>query len=106
MQVLSDIRRIVGDATYTPEDPKQLCNILLVTCYMGTENSSAETKGLAAELARQIGSYHLSIVIDTAISAIIGIFQQVTSMTPRFRAVGGSPRENVALQNIQVLTLK
>lgn len=75
----------------------------MVTCYMGTENSSAETKARAAELASQIGSYHHGIVIDTAISAILGIFQQVTKLAPRFKVQGGSPRENLALQNVQVI---
>ncbi|KAK1129292.1 hypothetical protein K0M31_020420 [Melipona bicolor] len=100
-QVLSDIRKIVGDCEYVPTDPKQLCNTLLVTCYMGTENSSSETKARATELASQIGSYHHSIVIDVAVSAILTIFQQVTKLTPRFKVQGGSPRENLALQNIQ-----
>ncbi|CAL7952374.1 unnamed protein product [Xylocopa violacea] len=100
-QVLSDIRKIVGDCEYVPTDPKQLCNTILVTCYMGTENSSIETKTRAAELANQIGSYHHSIVIDVAVSAILTIFQQVTKLTPRFKVQGGSPRENLALQNIQ-----
>lgn len=102
LQVLSDIRKIVGDFEYVPTDPKQLCNILLVTCYMATENSSSETKTRAAELANQIGSYHHSIIIDAAISAILSIFQQVAKLTPRFKVQGGSPRENLALQNIQV----
>lgn len=70
---------------------------------MGTENSSKETKTKASELASEIGSYHHSIVIDVAISAILGIFQQVTKLTPRFKVQGGSPRENLALQNIQVI---
>ena len=106
MQVLADIRKIVGDVDYVPTDPKQLCNTLLVTCYMATENSTAETKSRAADLASQIGAYHHSIVIDTAISAILGIFNQVTKLTPRFKVQGGSPRENLALQNIQVGILR
>jgi len=101
-QVLADIRKIIGDCEYVPTDSKQLCNTILVTCYMETENSSAETKARAAELASQIGSYHHSIIIDTAISAILGIFRQVTKLSPRFRVQGGSPRENLALQNVQV----
>lgn len=100
-QVLSDIRKIVGDGEYVPTDPKQLCNTILVTCYMGTENSSTETKARAAELAGQIGSYHQTIAIDAAVSAILTIFQQVTKLVPRFKVQGGSPRENLALQNIQ-----
>lgn len=105
-QVLADIRKIVGDCEYVPIGPKQLCNTILVTCYMGTENSSLETKARAAELASQIGSYHHSIVIDTAISAILGIFQQVAKLTPKFKVQGGSPRENLALQNVQVIVLE
>lgn len=97
-----DVQKIVGNPEYIPTDPKELCNTLLVTCYMATENSSSETKSRAAEFAGQIGSYHLSIVIDTAISAILGIFKQISSMAPRFKARGGSPRENLALQNVQV----
>ncbi|XP_046431572.1 glutamine-dependent NAD(+) synthetase isoform X2 [Neodiprion pinetum] len=100
-QVLSDIRKIVGDGEYVPTDPKQLCNVILFTCYMATENSSIETKTRAAELASQIGAYHHGIVIDTAVSAVLGIFQQVTKLTPRFKVHGGSPRESLALQNIQ-----
>ena len=101
VQVINDIRKIVGDSEYLPTDPKQLCNTLLVTCYMATENSSSATKALAAELASQLGSYHHNIVIDTAVSAILGIFQQVAKMTPKFKVHGGSPRENLALQNVQ-----
>ncbi|CAG5074280.1 Similar to Nadsyn: Glutamine-dependent NAD() synthetase (Drosophila melanogaster) [Cotesia congregata] len=100
-QVLADVQKIVGDFTYIPKDPKQLCNTLLVTCYMATENSSSETKARASELASEIGSYHHSIIIDTAVSAVLGIFQQVSNLTPRFRTHGGSPRENLALQNVQ-----
>lgn len=97
------MRKIVGDSEYTPVDAKQLCNHMLVTCYMGTENSSAETKARASELAGQLGSYHHGVVIDSAVSAILGIFQQVTKLAPKFRLHGGSPRENVALQNVQVI---
>ncbi|KAK0087508.1 hypothetical protein PV325_000844 [Microctonus aethiopoides] len=100
-QVLADVQKIVGDYEYIPRDAKQLCNTLLVTCYMGTDNSSTETKLRAAELALQIGSYHHSIVIDVAISAILSIFQQVSNLTPKFKVHGGSPRENLALQNVQ-----
>lgn len=100
--MLSDVQKIVGDYEYIPNDPKQLCNTLLVTCYMGTENSSSETKQRATDLANQIGSYHHNIVIDVAVSAVLGIFQQVSKLAPKFKSRGGSPRENLALQNVQV----
>jgi len=65
--VLADVRRAAGDAEYVPADAKELCDRLFVTCYMGSVNSSSETKRRAAELAAQIGSYHLGIQIDTAV---------------------------------------
>ena len=42
-----------------PTDPRELANRIFVTCYMGTENSSEETKKRAANLSEEIGSYHL-----------------------------------------------
>lgn len=53
--VLADVRRIVGDGAYTPSDPSELAGKLFTTCYMGTENSSEDTRSRAAELAGQIG---------------------------------------------------
>ncbi|XP_062515424.1 glutamine-dependent NAD(+) synthetase-like isoform X2 [Corticium candelabrum] len=102
--VIVDCRRIIGvsvDGEYVPADPKELCNRIFVTCYMGTENSSAETRSRAGNLAKEIGSYHLSIGIDTAVRAVIGIFKTVTKLTPQFKVYGGSERENLALQNVQ-----
>ncbi|KAJ0179423.1 hypothetical protein K1T71_005135 [Dendrolimus kikuchii] len=100
-QVLYDVRNIVHDPDYTPVDPKELCNRILVTCYMATENSSQETTDRASQLANEIGSYHFPIVIDTAVSAVIRIFTVATGFVPKFKSVGGSPRENLAMQNIQ-----
>jgi len=66
-RVLSDLRRLLGEADYVPEDAKELCGRLFVTCYMGSVNSSKETKQRAAELAKQIGSHHMGIKIDAAV---------------------------------------
>lgn len=68
---------------------------------MGTENSSKETKQRATTLAASIGSYHLHVVIDKAISAVIEVFSGVTGLFPKFCSKGGCPRQNMALQNIQ-----
>ncbi|KAK2173886.1 hypothetical protein NP493_843g01010 [Ridgeia piscesae] len=99
--VLSDIRKVVGDPHYRPSNPEALCNLIFTTCYMGSENSSHETKSRANEFARQIGSYHLNISIDAAVTAVVGIFIAATTLVPRFKLHGGSPRENLALQNVQ-----
>ncbi|GAB6030278.1 Glutamine-dependent NAD(+) synthetase [Chamberlinius hualienensis] len=100
-QVLSDVRRIVGESDYTPTDPKELCKRIFFTCYMASENSSELTRNNADELAKDIGSYHFSISIDLAVNAILKIFAAAFFVLPRFRANGGSYRENLALQNIQ-----
>ncbi|KAK7107921.1 glutamine-dependent NAD(+) synthetase-like [Littorina saxatilis] len=99
--VLSDIQRIVGQPDYVPKDPRELANRIFTTCYMGSENSSNETRNRSAQLANQIGSYHLSISIDTAVAAVLKIFSTAVNMVPKFRAHGGSLRENLAMQNVQ-----
>jgi NAD+ synthase (glutamine-hydrolysing) len=57
-QVIIDARRITGEATdsnYLPTDPKEFAGRIFHTCYMGTENSSADTRGRAKDLAQAIG---------------------------------------------------
>uniref|UniRef100_A0A672ZB59 Glutamine-dependent NAD(+) synthetase n=1 Tax=Sphaeramia orbicularis TaxID=375764 RepID=A0A672ZB59_9TELE len=100
-QVLEDVRRVTGDASYYPQDPRELCGRLFTTCYMSSENSSVDTCTRAKELAHQIGSTHMNINIDMAVKGILGIFSVVTGKWPQFRVNGGSPRENLALQNVQ-----
>lgn len=101
IQVLHDVRKILADPEFTPHNAASLCNRLLVTCYMGSENSSKETRRRASLLANQLGSYHLEINIDGAVSSLLSIFNAVTGLSPKFRTQGGCPRQNLALQNIQ-----
>jgi len=57
-QVIADARRVVGepeDSSYIPSDAREFCNRIFHTCYMGTENSSAETRQRAKALAHAIG---------------------------------------------------
>ena len=123
-QVITDARRIVGepeDSSYIPSDPKEFCGRLFHTCYMGTENSTVETRKRAKELAEAIGryrplharsiaahakpvSYHIDLNMDTVVTSVCDLFTFVTGARPRFRAHGGTATENLALQNIQVNT--
>ncbi|KAM0749771.1 glutamine-dependent NAD synthetase with GAT domain-containing protein [Meredithblackwellia eburnea MCA 4105] len=102
-QVIEDARRIAGvkDETYVPVDPREYCGRIFHTCYMGTENSSIETRKRAKDLADAIGSYHVDLNMDTIVSSIRNLFAVVTGRTPQFRLMGGSNAENLALQNIQ-----
>ena len=120
--MIADARRIVGEpegSEYVPTDARELCGRILHTCYMGTENSSADTRRRARELAEAIGrsararlgvcfdggdggdSYHTDLNMDLVVTALRTLFEVVTGMRPRFRAHGGSDAENLALQNIQ-----
>lgn len=47
-------------------------------------------------------SHHISLSIDPAVRAVLGLFSLVTGRRPLFAAHGGSSRENLALQNVQV----
>ena len=46
---------MTGDPDYSPSDPAELCHRVFTTCYMGSENSSQETRSRAKEFAGQIG---------------------------------------------------
>ncbi|KAI0039877.1 glutamine-dependent NAD synthetase with GAT domain-containing protein [Auriscalpium vulgare] len=103
-QVIADARRMVGepeDSPYLPTDAREFSSRIMHTCYMGTENSSAETRGRAKDLAQAIGSYHTDLNMDTIVTAVRSLFGLVTGVKPQFRAHGGSGAENLALQNIQ-----
>lgn len=100
-QVLKDVRKVTNDNDYIPKDPKELCSRIFYTCYMGTKNSSQETKDRANNLATEIGSSHMSICIDVAVAAVLSILIAAIKLVPKFKVHGGSNVENLALQNIQ-----
>ena len=108
--VTQDVQRMFGDEFLEKikadfQDVMQasqyIANHLLYTCYMGTTNSSRETRQRAKQLASEIGSYHLNIDIDSLVSNLRKLFSNITGKTPRFKTEGGSLVENQALQNIQ-----
>ncbi|CAH1103685.1 unnamed protein product [Psylliodes chrysocephalus] len=100
-KVLSDLRRILASPEYTPKNAQELCNKILFTCYMASENSSKETRTRADILAGSLCSTHTNIIIDKAVTACIEIFTTATTLIPKFSSNGGCARQNLALQNIQ-----
>lgn len=100
-QVIADVRRLVGDEGYTPDNAAEMASCLLFTAYMGTKNSSKATRQRAKALAGQVGATHLDMNFDTAVTALTTLFTKFTGRTPQFKAHGGSDAENLALQNIQ-----
>lgn len=101
--VLKDCRRIAGEpeSAWVPASPEEICNRIFHTCYMGTTNSSTETRMRAKKLAMDIGAYHVDLNIDTVVSSLTALFKAVTGFAPRFKVHGGSTAENLSLQNIQ-----
>lgn len=103
-EVIADARRLARepeDSDYLPLNPSEFANRIFHTCYMGSVNSSRETRQRAKDLANAIGSYHVDLDIDTVTGAIHTLFTTVTGKNPRFKMFGGTPTENLALQNIQ-----
>eukprot|EP00250_Pteridium_aquilinum_P018390 c24065_g1_i2 orf=296-2500(+) len=101
-QVQADAKRIGHyDEHALPIDPKEFASRVLQTVYMGSENSSENTRGRAERLAKQIGASHINLEIDAVVSALLFLFKSVTGKTPKYKVDGGSNAENLALQNIQ-----
>eukprot|EP01112_Ceratiomyxa_fruticulosa_P017654 TRINITY_DN5544_c0_g2_i1.p1 TRINITY_DN5544_c0_g2~~TRINITY_DN5544_c0_g2_i1.p1 ORF type:complete len:705 (+),score=141.82 TRINITY_DN5544_c0_g2_i1:93-2207(+) len=101
-QVIEDARRIVGDEKYVPKDARELASRVLFTCYMGSVNSSSETRDRAALVAKEIGATHNNAIIDPITTAFLDTWTKIfPEKTPKFKAFGGTATENLALQNIQ-----
>jgi len=77
---------------------------VLVTAYLGTTNSSEETRSRAKRLAEGIGAHHFELAIDDAYASIVNTFQAATGKTPQYVLQGGSYTEDLALQNVQART--
>ncbi len=98
--VLSDVRRVCAESNdWFPTSPQDMCNHIFHTTYMGSKNSSSETRSRAAALAKAIGAHHTDLNIDTVVSALTTLLTTVTGFSPSFTS--SNPSEGLALQNIQ-----
>jgi NAD+ synthase (glutamine-hydrolysing) len=93
-----------GDLIYCGITPQILCELIIHTVYLGTDFSSVVTKRRSSDLAKTIGSYHVEINIQPAVSTIVQTFVYLIGgrkNPPRFIVEGGTITEDLALQNIQ-----
>lgn len=101
-QVLKDIRKLTrNEDDWVPTKPQDISSKIFHTCFMGTENSSKQTRGRSRELSEKIGSYHVDLNMDSLVSSVVSLFEVATGKKPIFKIFGGSQIENLALQNIQ-----
>ncbi|EHA8589002.1 putative Glutamine-dependent NAD(+) synthetase [Cocos nucifera] len=68
-----------------PTDSKEFAKRIFYTVYMGTENSSEDTRSRAKKLADEIGSWHLDVPIDSVVSALLSLFQTLTGKRPHYK---------------------
>lgn len=101
-QVREDVAFLVRDEKdFDFNSPQSLASVIFHTTFMGTVNSSKETRTRARDLSESIGAYHIDMNMDSVVTSLRDLFTSVTGFTARFRSDGGSPPENLALQNIQ-----
>lgn len=87
---LRDLRRIVGLPDFNPKTPEDIVSRLLHTAYMGTTNSSEETRSRAQRLSKQIGAYHTDLTIDKAITAHESLIADAFGgFQPKYEVQGG-----------------
>ena len=67
-----------------------MSNLDPYTVYLGSQNSSAETRSRSRRLAAEVGSSHLDVDIDAVVAAVVGFFTAVTGKTPKFKTHGGA----------------
>lgn len=100
--VLADAQRLAPTLDPTTMTANQFCNSIFTTTFMGmSSQSSRETRSRAAELATAIGSHHIDTNIDPMYNALYSVVSNSLSFEPHFKTQGGSPSENLALQNFQ-----
>lgn len=100
-KLLAILRRIVDEDEYIPSSPQEITSKILFTAYMGTENSSDDTKRRAKNLANFINSNHIEMDISPIFESIISTYKNSLDYTPNYKNRGGTHNEDLALQNIQ-----
>jgi NAD+ synthase (glutamine-hydrolysing) len=97
--LLEDVKRIVG---LVPDTPRQMLRKLMYAGYMSTENSSEETKARAKAYAQEVGCTFFDFSIETVCNSFIEAFCDTAECErPKFKVHGGTPVEDLALQNVQ-----
>ncbi|KAL0446496.1 UNVERIFIED_CONTAM: Glutamine-dependent NAD(+) synthetase, partial [Sesamum latifolium] len=87
-----------------PTDSKEFAQHIFYTVFMGSDNSSADSRRRSRALSKEVGSWHLDVSIDGVISSLLSLFQTLTGKQLHNKENGGTNVENAALRNIQART--
>ncbi|XP_035208826.1 glutamine-dependent NAD(+) synthetase-like isoform X1 [Stegodyphus dumicola] len=96
--VLKELREIIGKPTYVPCSAIEICNNLLVTCYMGTEYLCENRCCIVKQLTSDIGSCHIETNIDSIIDAVVHVFSTTMGFIPKCSSSNGNTREIKAMR--------
>ena len=81
----------------TAEGLRALMKNRFVTAYMGTDNSSSNTRNAARALAEEIGALHYDGAIQDAVNTHLDIFEQMSGI----RLSWSEEKHDIPLQNVQ-----
>jgi NAD+ synthase (glutamine-hydrolysing) len=70
---------------------------LLVTAYLGTANSTAETQNRAKGVSDFIGNEHVDSKINNIYLSCVKFIKDNYGLNPRYKVEGGSYNEDIAL---------
>jgi len=82
----------VGDKTYNPASPKDMCNKIFYTAYFSTETSRPEHKLVAQKLSEAFGNKHRAINFEEIYNTYQNISKKELGFEPKFKSEGGSSR--------------
>lgn len=99
-EVLTALRKVVGIKDYIPKSPKEICHHIFSTSYMASANSGQVTRKRAKDLAEFIGADHSEVEIENIVKEFHNLMKTAFNITMKFQHLGGSWREDIALQNI------
>jgi NAD+ synthase (glutamine-hydrolysing) len=100
-KVLKHLREIVREPEFTPKNAQEICERVLFTTYMATDNSSQETRDRAELLAKEINCRHYNVNISEICKKYESLAGEVFQKPIRYQSQGGSFSEDLQLQNIQ-----
>lgn len=98
--VIKHLRKVTGEDDFAPKSPEDIIKRVLFTAYMGSKNSSTETRKRARDLAAHLQCEHTEIEIDDIVGEFEAAIKKAFDIKLQFEVNGGTWQEDIALQNV------